>query len=353
MTARKKTAVPLTKLVGTRTTNKGLINHIAIVVDNSASMAPVKEVARQAINSQIDTIKEQARITGQKTTVNLYLFDKSIRAKQLSADPEDVLPLSYADYRADGDSTSLNDAVRTAITDLKFRPDADKPNVSFLVVTVTDGIENSSRLGPIDGLIREVQGTDRWTLAFLAPPGHTHQLTKLGIPAGNVSEWERTEEGTRAMSATMDYGTQAYYGLRSAGLTSTKAIYTDLGNVSASKVAALPDLTNDFKRLKVGKEAEIQPFVNGHGYHYELGRAYYELTKTEKIHDHKNLLILDRGTNRLHGGVAARKLLGITSGPGVVCKVTPGNHANFRIFVSSTSTNRKLVRGTELLYKVR
>lgn len=39
-----------------------------------------------------------------------------------------------------------------------------------------------------------------------------------------------------------------------------------------------------------------------------------------------------------------------TCGPSFDAQVKPGNHANFDIFVQSTSFNRKLVRGTKLLY---
>lgn len=355
MTARKN-AVPVTQLVGAPPRKlerrDGLINHIAIVVDNSASMGDVRTAARQAVNEQIATVKEQARITGQKTTVNVYLFDRDSHLHQ-SLRAEDVEPLTLNDYPANGPSTSLNDAVRRAITDLQNEKDAAKPNVSFLVVTVTDGIENSSRNGPINHLVRDVQSTDRWSLAFLAPPGGTSQLVALGIPSGNIREWERTEAGTREMGRVSSQGISSYYGLRTLGHTSTKSLYTDLSNVPQAKVAALVDLTTDFKRLKVEKETEIAPFCHSKGYNYELGRAYYELTKAEKIASHKDIAILDRGTNRIHGGTEARKLLGITTGAGVLCKVIPGNHANYRVFVSSTSTNRKLVRGTELLYKVR
>jgi hypothetical protein len=35
----------------------------------------------------------------------------------------------------------------------------------------------------------------------------------------------------------------------------------------------------------------------------------------------------------------------------VEVKVAPGNHANYNLFVLSTSTNRKLVRGTLFLYE--
>jgi hypothetical protein len=56
---------------------------------------------------------------------------------------------------------------------------------------------------------------------------------------------------------------------------------------------------------------------------------------------------MEKGSKAIYGGNAARSLIGLPYG--AEAKVEPGNHANYDIFVQSTSTNRKLVRGTKLL----
>jgi hypothetical protein len=332
-----------------------LVNHIALILDNSGSMGSVRDKALDVFNDQIKTIKEEASLSGQHTTVSIFTFAEpnSFRRVHYKTPPNGVDYLTRRDYAADGGSTALEDAVSTVVTDFKNAPDAADPNSSFLIITVTDGQENASRTRTMATDMARVASTDRWTFAFLVPPGGTPQLTQRGVPAGNVKEWEQTERSMREMSVATSQGIGSYFVGRAAGKTHTDSFYTDLSRVPQSKVAAIADLTADFKRIKVEKEDEIAPFVRAKGYTYSLGTAYYELTKPERIASHKQIVIMDRSTKRLHGGPEARQLIGITAGPGVECRVKPGNHANYRIFVSSTSTNRKLVRGTDVLLKVK
>lgn len=332
-----------------------LVNHIALILDNSGSMQCVRDKALDVFNEQIKTIKEQADETGQHTTVSIYTFDSphSFRRLNYKTPPNGVDYLTRFNYKADGGYTALEDAVSKVIGEFVTAPDAHDPNVSYLAITVTDGQDNASINKRMGADISNVTATDRWSFAFLVPPGGTRHITTRGVPAGNVREWEQTEQSMREASQVTSQGIGNYYVSRSLGQTKTDSFYTDLSRVPQSKVAAIADLTSDFKRLKVEKESEIAPFVRAKGYAYSLGSAYYELTKPERIASHKQILIEDRSTKRLHGGPEARQLIGITAGPGVECRVKPGNHANYRIFVSSTSTNRKLVRGTDVLLKVK
>lgn len=93
----------------------------------------------------------------------------------------------------------LFDSVDKLIDLLSAAPDANDPSVSFLVMVITDGEENSSMIkGPaLAAKIRNRQATDRWTFVFRVPFGGKAELVRLGIPAGNIQEWEQTEEGYR------------------------------------------------------------------------------------------------------------------------------------------------------------
>jgi len=87
------------------------------------------------------------------------------------------------------------------------------------------------------------------------------------------------------------------------------------------------------------------------GRQYQIGRAYYQLTKTEEVQASKDMVILDKSTNALYGGQEARSLLGCPTG--ISFKIKPAIHGHqYDIFIKSTSVNRKLINGTKLLYFV-
>ena len=97
-------------------------------------------------------------------------------------------------------------------------------------------------------------------------------------------------------------------------------------------------------------EFEIRPFVERSGYTYVKGNAFYQLTKDENaVQPYKEILLREKNKQIIYGGDGARKLIGLQEK--LTVAVQPGNHANWDIFVQSTSVNRKLVRGTTLLYK--
>jgi len=67
-----------------------------------------------------------------------------------------------------------------------------------------------------------------------------------------------------------------------------------------------------------------------------------------EVQDHKQIAIRDKKTGVIYSGVNARQMLGLPY-HGTV-KVVPGNHGAYDIFIQSTSVNRKLVKGTQVLY---
>ncbi len=98
----------------------------------------------------------------------------------------------------------------------------------------------------------------------------------------------------------------------------------------------------------MNKETEIKPFVESKTKkEYVYGSAFYELTKSEKVQKNKQILIIKKGDSIIYGGTGVRKLLNLPYDKDA--KVDVGNLSNYRIFVKSTSSNRKLVRGTGIL----
>lgn len=71
--------------------------------------------------------------------------------------------------------------------------------------------------------------------------------------------------------------------------------------------------------------------------------------KPEKaVQDHKKICILDKKTNAIYTGAAARSLLNLPSSGTV--SLRPAKSSKFDIFIQSTSTNRKVKENSRILY---
>lgn len=343
-------------------------NHFAIVLDVSGSMQGLSTAATKAVNGILAAIKNGAATFNQETTVSLYTFSNTPHRMYYRV-PADQVQMMHVPYCGGG--TALFDAVGMSIDDFRNDlSDANDPNTSYVIIAVTDGEENSSskylannsayrtsywRTQPgsklfVD-LLKEVQATDRYTITFQVPPGYGHSLARgYGIPVGNIREWEQTEAGVREVERSASVGTQSYFNSRSLGLKSVDSFYvkTDLSNLKKSDLKKLVDQSSRFKAWTVDKETDVKSFVESHGKKFVIGSVFYALTKKEKVQPQKAVLIQEKGNKAVYAGQEARDLIGLPQGANAT--VEPGNHANYDIYVQSTSVNRKLVRGTKVLF---
>ena len=110
-----------------------------------------------------------------------------------------------------------------------------------------------------------------------------------------------------------------------------------------------------FDQLIIKKRMPIRDFVQGQGYNYVIGKAFYQHTKSETISSRKRILLQDKANGKLYEGEAVRQLLGLTKGT-QDWNIQPSNFDGriseyYRVFVQSTSVNRTLVPNTLLLYQ--
>jgi hypothetical protein len=346
-------------------------NHIAILIDRSGSTQSIAGGIRKQFNHQGRLINEQATASGQKTHLSLYTFSDEADHPLLFEVPLGLVSLNDIkddDYVING-MTALFDCVGRAIKDLSTFHETTRGDHSFLVIVLTDGQENQSReYGGTTGarklvkLMQEKIASDVWTFAFLVPKGDKANLVdNFGIPEGNVQEWDQTAKGVEVMGKQAEAGLRSFFDARAAGKKSVKSFFTDLSKVSAKQVAkALTEVTGNFKKQAVmkadcndvdqhgNKAVVIQPFCEKYFNQYVIGNAFYSLTKTEKVQDHKTVVIEDRKSGKLYSGPDARRMLGFPETDEI--RVRPGDHGQFCIYVKSTSTNRKLVEGQTLLY---
>lgn len=104
-----------------------------------------------------------------------------------------------------------------------------------------------------------------------------------------------------------------------------------------------------YRLLKVDTEVEIRPFVNSHpGVTYERGACYYQLGARAQVQPNKEVIVVEKDTDRAYTGDAARSLLFGTGIQGTV-SVKAGNNPKLEVYVQSRSVNRKLKPKTRLL----
>jgi len=349
----KPTVIDTSITVKNPATQGRIINRYVVIYDSSGSMSVHRDRALQTINKILADIKEGAQKFNQTTEVSLYQFSDQVRQvfhRRASANVEGL----YSYYPAG--NTALFDAVGQGIKDHLIPEQADE-NVSTVVLVVTDGEENRSRTwSPMNlaELIRQVQKTDRWTVTFQVPPGYKNALCRnLGVPEGNVREWEQTDRGFQEAAGASHVATMDFMSLRAAGATKSNNYYvtTDLSGVTERDLSKLTNIAPEVKIWRVEKEQDVESFIEsklGAG-SYIRGTAFYELTKPEKVQSYKKVLVAKKNVkDEVYGGNQARSLIGLPNG--VDAKVTPGNHSNFDVFNQSTSNNRILVRGSRVAY---
>jgi len=105
-----------------------------------------------------------------------------------------------------------------------------------------------------------------------------------------------------------------------------------------------------FQILEVEQDISIKAFVLENGLSFQVGRGFYEFTKTETIQAKKEIILMDRATGDLFEGGAAREMLGLPMDATI--RIKPSNLEKYVVFVQSTSANRKLIGKTRFLYEV-
>lgn len=108
-----------------------------------------------------------------------------------------------------------------------------------------------------------------------------------------------------------------------------------------------------FQKIDVDSDTVIKQLVEDNGLIFQKGRGFYEFTKRETIQATKEIVILDADSGDMYQGDAARDVLGLPHGSKI--DISPTNagfdRTRYKVFVQSTSNNRKLLRGTTFLYE--
>lgn len=326
-----------------------LTNHIGFVIDGSGSMQGLSSKVVSVFDAQIDYLRKRSQELNQETRVSVYIFDYTTQC--VVYDMDVMRPIKLGEFYQPHGQTALLDATNTGISELSLLPEIHGDH-SFMVYVITDGEENNSKIKPGVLALKLKDLPENWTVACLVPNLNGKREAKnFGFPEGNIEIWDTTTRGLEEVERSTSKVLNNYMVNRAAGVRGTKNLFhldTVVKLAEKTVKANLDTLPSDeYLTFPVYAEDRIDEFVTRVTRKaYRTGSAYYRLDKTETIQAQKQLVLRQKQSGKVYYGAAARETLGL---PDYTLKVAPTNHGTWDIFVQSTSTNRKLLPGTEVL----
>lgn len=335
------------------------VSLIALIRDHSGSMHRIAKYAARDYNATIASVRDASVATSQETIVSVLELgygSTSLVRTIIDGQPVQALtPIAESSYSTSG-GTPLWDSVGDAIDNLLKHPRANDPEAAFLVSLTTDGQEAHSQRWTARAIMAKMEqliATDKWTFVFRVPRKDVRALVNLGVHEGNILAWDQTAEGVATAQAQTTQAFTDYMSGRKTGMKSTTRFYANMAEVNLEDVkAALVNVGSEVQILPVGMsehEMAIRDFVENRTSAKMLkGAAFYQLTKSElKVQGYKLIAVRNQKTGEVFAGPAARQLVGL---PSFDAKLSPDNLGEWDVFIQSTSVNRKVVAGANVLY---
>lgn len=324
-------------------------NYVGFVNDHSGSMSSLVHAAVKDYNANISATKNAASAEMLDTVVSVVgVSGHGVERQVTVSNPHVLKPLTS--WKAAG-GTPLYRGILDIINLHDTLPDIMKDDVSVLLMITTDGEATDTNLRQqLMTAIDQKTKTGRWTFVFRVPVGQRHSVQGLGVPSANIQEWDTSVEGMERSSVQTQAAMTQFYATRSAGAKGSNTFYTTTAAVDTSKLA---DISKKVSLYIVPDHQDgimVRDFILTKRMEYLIGGAFYQLTKTEaRVSPSKLLLIRDRKTGAVYAGTEARSMLGLDTVNNARIHPNHGN-GNYDIFIQSESVNRKLVKGTGVLY---
>lgn len=323
-----------------------LINHVSLVVDASGSMKgqPVVKVFDGVLNR----LKARSVELDQETRVSIYLFNQTVHC--LAFDMDVMRFKTLAGHWQANATTALIDATLLSLRDLASLP-TKYGDHAFLQYVITDGGNNvNNHLAPrLKVAIQSLD--DNWTVACLVPDTTgVADAKRFGFPADSIDKWNtQSSRGLEEVGQQFTRNMDSYFAMRANGVRGSKSFFKlDSSFITKRELTPLSDTSYAVYPVRRGNPS-IKDFVESWTSRpYVLGSAYYQPTKPVEIQAYKSILVQDVKTGKVYEGDNLRQLLGL---PDHTVKVNPGDHDKWRIFVQSTSVNRKLYPDTFVLVR--
>ena len=141
-----------------------------LIVDKSGSMSDCIDSTINGFNEQVNRIKLKGlEFEEEEITMGLTTFNNHIDHHYFQSNPSTIKLLNHITYRPDG-STALLDAIGDTITQISIQTQSSRLPTTVVVVILTDGHENASRLFnlvKIRNMISSLEESGKWTFSFI------------------------------------------------------------------------------------------------------------------------------------------------------------------------------------------
>lgn len=320
---------------------------VLLFIDETGSMGPWRKQAKEAFERKLE--EYQAQSYDQDISVSIIPIRERYTKYHLYRTPANKIG-RLPSYVPNAPRTAIIDCVGSVLDEFEYID--DDPNIAYLVCVITDGGENVSHYyDRIKNQVKRLIATDRWTFAFAVPENYKAKIIRdFGVPEGCVMSWDTSsDEGYREMGTMNVNSTQSYFRDRARGLRYTKSFYeVNVDREVEADLNQLPVFRGFQEYMIPHARLPIKELFQELGIAFKQGRLFYELSKPEEVQPSKNMIVMHRfDRTRVHHGQAARQALKLPLQRHI--KVSPGVYGEWRIFVQSTSNNRKLEKGTSVL----
>jgi len=183
-----------------------------LILDKSGSMQDCVNETISGFNEQLQMIeKMKVKFPEQEFYVSLTTFSDEVNHLFELDKSSKVRELNKELYHPDG-STALLDAIGKGVLNLdaKITKDLAEGTASAVVVILTDGYENASKLFNWQGIrkmIREMEATGTWTFSFMgASEDAVEVASKMSIKTSNAMQYNKAK-----MEDTMGHISNTFY----------------------------------------------------------------------------------------------------------------------------------------------
>ena len=318
---------------------------VILCIDDSGSISNYGNT--ETVREQIKIICNQLRTQSPEWDILYIPFGERVDVT-INCQAK-ILPVEkmVADYRPRQGSTKLYNLAKYVAEE------ALKPGYhATLIYIITDGKEQDSTVyfSTAKEAVSRALSSDRVTFACVGPTAATETFKDYGIPAGCIRLWNgRDGLDLSKVTTEASQGITEFTTARAAGKTKVEKFFIDARKLDGS-LKDLVDVTAACKVLHVDREAILQPFVEENKLPFIVGANYYSLTKPETLRPNRAILVRQKGGKQVYSGPNVRKVLGLPNDK--ECKVEPGDMGTYELFLESTSHNRVLVRGTDLIVRL-
>jgi 7-keto-8-aminopelargonate synthetase-like enzyme len=157
---------------------------------------------------------------------------------------------------------------------------------------------------------------ENWTVGVLVPDQRgVFEAKGFGFPADNIAVWDATSAaGVVEAGETIKRATDNFMVARSQGVRGSRSIFsTGLDAVNSSTVHSSVNPFEAWTIRNVSSNRQTKQIRDAVEQYqpYRVGKAFYQLTKTEDIQAKKQVAVLEKSTGKVYTGPQARQLIGL------------------------------------------